>query len=95
MIQQYAMTIAIIIVIAVNGIWCAAKMFLDVRGVPVRWFSRHFQDLASLRELAERSSDRTEQGRARALLWVLRGGIVMFLLVALPLFFWGAMRRQQ
>ena len=28
MIQQYAMTIATIIVIAVNGIWCAAKKFL-------------------------------------------------------------------
>jgi hypothetical protein len=95
MIQQYATLIATIIFVAVNGLWYAAKMFLNARGIPVRWFSRHFQDLTSLRELAERSLDRVEQGRARTLLWVLRGGMVMFLLVAVPLFLWGTMGRQR
>ena len=93
MIRQYAMTIVTIIVIGANGIWYAAKVFLDARGVPVRWFSRHFQDLTSLRELAARSSDQSEQVRARTLLWALRGAIAMLLLVALPLFVLGAMGR--
>jgi len=95
MIQQHATLIATIIIIAVNGLWYAAKVFLRARGVSVGWFSRHFQDLTSLRELAERSSDRAEQGRARTLLWALRGAMVMFLLVAVPLFLWGTMGRQK
>jgi hypothetical protein len=83
MIRQHAMAIIAILVIGVNGAWYAAKVFLHARGVPVGWFSGHFRDLTSLRELAERSPDPAEQGRARALLWVLRGAIAVFLLVSL------------
>ena len=95
MIQQYAMSIAVFIVIAVNGLWYAAKMFLVARGVPVRWFSGHFQDLISLRELAEGSANQSDKNGARNLLWALRTGMFLFLFVGVPLFFWGAVGRQQ
>jgi len=93
MSQQSAMTIATILIVGLNGIWYAAKIFLNARGVRVHWFSRHFDDLAGLRELADRSTDHAEQTRARTLLWALRGGIATFLLVGVPLFFWGATGR--
>jgi hypothetical protein len=74
MIQRYSMTIAIIIVIGVNRIWYAAKMFLDARGVPVRWFSRHFQDphlaqrarRALLRSIRTGSSENAPLGPPRS-----------------------------
>ena len=97
MSHQQALTIAAIIIVALNGLSYAAKIFLHKRGVRVGWFSRHFDDHAALRELAERSTDRVEQARARTFFWALRLGLVAFLLVAAPLFFWGAtgqMRRR-
>jgi len=83
------MIIASIVSIATSATWYGAKVFLRARGIRVGWITQHYQDFASLRELAQRSPDVAERRRALTFLWGLRCGLGLFVLLALALFFSG------
>jgi hypothetical protein len=90
MTPRIAYVVSIGIIIVANALWYVAKVFIRSRGLESRWFSRHFTDFASLRQLASSADSPSDRSRARALLWALRASITAVLAVAFPLFVWGA-----
>ena len=64
MLRELTMTIASIVSFATIATWIGAKVFLKARGIRVGWLTRHYHDLASLRELAQRSTDAADRRRA-------------------------------
>ena len=83
------MITASIVSIAMTATWYGAKVFLRARGIRVGWLTRHYQDFASLRELAHRSPDVADRRRARTFLWGLRFWLGLFVLLAVALFLSG------
>lgn len=92
MTPQIAKLIGITIVLGVNFLWYGAKIFLNARGVPVGWLSGHHRDFGSLRRVAATSINPADRARALLLYRALWAGVVLFILVGVPCFFWGSSR---
>ena len=90
--SQAAVNTAVVLIVLANLIWYRAKSFLRDNGRETHMVRSHLRDFAALRELAERSSDVHVARSAERHLHVLQLTLVGILLVAFPLFFWGASR---
>jgi len=81
---------AIGLAVGCNFVCYAAKVFLLSKGKRVHWFTHHFQDFRSLRDLAKQDTNPLTQLAARRWLVALILAVAAFVLVVVPVFIWGA-----